>query len=87
MSKRFYPETGYMVRKGAFWYDHRVLLSVEHGERIDIVRRSYANKPSLRLGSYSYDQLDPRSPPIGLRDVDMPEAAPNPFAVLVGKTA
>ena len=87
MSKRFYPETGYMVRSGAFWYDHRVLLTVEQDQRIDIFRRPYTGKPGIRLGSYDYTQLDPKSPPIGLRLADEPEGMPNPFSIVAGKTA
>ncbi|MCW5748458.1 MAG: hypothetical protein KIT36_19880 [Alphaproteobacteria bacterium] len=86
-SKMFFPETGYMVRKGSFWHDHRVLLTVEPGQRIDIVRRGYAGKPALRLGSFDYEQLDPKAPPTGLREVDTVDGRPNPFVVLVGKTA
>ena len=87
MPKSFYPETGFLVRNGAFWYDHRVLLTVRKDERIDIFRRPYAGKPGLRLGSYGYGQLDPRDPPIGLREVDTSESMPNPFAVVAGKPA
>jgi hypothetical protein len=87
MSKRFYPESGFMVRNGGYWYDHRVLLTVEEDQRIEIFRRPYAGKPGIRLGSYGYDQLDPQYPPIGLRLVDTPEGMPNPFTVVGGKVA
>lgn len=87
MFKRFFPETGYMVRKGTYWYDHRVLLTVEPDQRIDIVRRAYGGKPALRLGSYTFAQLDSENPPIGLRPCDTVDGRPNPFTVLTGKIA
>jgi hypothetical protein len=87
MPKSFYPETGYMVRNGAYWYDHRVLLTIDAGDRIDIFRRPYAGKPCLRLGSYGFEQLDPGDPPIGLRLVEADEPVFNPFAVYEGKRA
>ncbi|HEX2888087.1 hypothetical protein [Vineibacter terrae] len=86
MSKRFYPETGYMARNGSFWYDHRVMLTVEETDRIEIFRRPYVGKPSLRLGSYGYAQLDAGNPPIGLRQVDAIDGRPSPFTVLVGRS-
>lgn len=86
MSKSFYPETGYLARKGARWYDHRVLLTIEDDTRIEIFRRPYAGKPGIRLGAYGYSQLDPQNPPTGLRQVDSSDALPTPFSIVVGKT-
>ena len=85
MSESFYPETGYMARKGACWDDHRVLLIVEEDTQIEIFRRPYDGKPGIRLGTYGYTQLDPQNPPTGLRQVDAPDALPNSFSVVVGK--
>lgn len=87
MSKTFYPETGYLARNGAYWYDHRVLLTVQEDERIEIFRRPYTGKPGIRLGCYGYSQLDARNPPIGLRLADEPEGMPNPFTVVAGRIA
>ena len=87
MSKRFHPETGFLVRSGAFWYDHRVLLTVEEDDRIEIFRRPYGGKPSLRLGSYGYGQLDVTAPPIGLRQVEADSSLPSPLTVFVGRSA
>lgn len=87
MSKRFHPETGYLVRSGAFWYDHRVLLTVDEDDRIEIFRRPYTGKPGIRLGSYGYTQLNAEAPPIGLRQVEAYDSLPRPFAVLAGKSA
>lgn len=87
MSKRFHPETGYLVRSGALWYDHRVLLTVEEDDRIEIFRRPYTGRPGIRLGSYGYRQLDAKSPPTGLRQVEAYDNLSPPLAVLAGRSA
>jgi hypothetical protein len=87
MSKSFYPETGYMVRSGSCWYDHRVMLTLEAGERIEIFRRPYAGKSGIRLGTYLYDQLDAENPPIGLRLVDEIDSKPLPFSIVGNRRA
>jgi len=73
MSKSFRPEPGYMVRKGASWYDHRVLLTIEGDGRIDIFRRPYGGKPGGHIGVHRYTQLDPQNPPRGLRKANSPD--------------
>ena len=67
MSKSFRPEPGYMARRGAFWYDHRVLLTVEDDARIEIFRRPCGGKPGGHIGIYRCTELDPQNPPTGLR--------------------
>lgn len=87
MSKSFYLETGYMARKGAHWYDHRVLLIIEENIQIEVFRRPYPSKPGIRLGTYGYTQLDPQNPPTGLCQVDSTDALSNLLSVVVGKPA
>ncbi len=59
------------ARKGAFWYDHRVVLTIEGDAQIEIFRRPYDGRPAIHLGTYNYTQLDPQNPPIGLRQINV----------------
>jgi hypothetical protein len=69
MSKRFLVMSGYLARIGHTWFDHRATLILVEDERVEVYRRTVAGTPPARIGSYSYTDLDPASPPPGLNGV------------------
>jgi hypothetical protein len=69
MSKRFLVESGYLARVGQTWFDHRATLILVENERVEVFRHAVTGTPPARIGSYSYTDLDPASPPPGLNGV------------------
>jgi hypothetical protein len=85
MCKSFFLEPGHLARCGRLWYEPGILLVIEAHERLEIfVARN--GMPAGRCGRYSYGQLDPRRPPVGLMTIDrgLHCAMPRLFIVATG---
>ena len=73
--KCFYVENGHDVRHRHAWYGPGLRLIVEPGEDIEVYAAPHGLSGSC-LGSYRYSQLDPTSPPQGLRHFHSDQPSP-----------
>jgi hypothetical protein len=64
--KTFYVEAGYEARHRGVWYGPGILVILEDGEGVDVFATSHGRR-DVCIGTYAYAQLDPTSPPQGLR--------------------
>lgn len=68
MSKKFHVEPGLEALVAGLWYRPGVMLFVEEDEQVEIYYTpNRRNRRGACLATYTYDTLNPQSPPFGLR--------------------
>lgn len=82
MSKKFLVASGFLARIEATWYSTLATLIILPNERVELFRRSAAGQPLIRIGSHSYDDLNPSWPPAGLCCFQSTQNAQPPLIVV-----
>lgn len=69
MCKTFFLKPGHLARCDGLWYEPGILLAVGESDRVELFA-ARRGMPGACRGTFTYQELDPQQPPIGLLGAD-----------------